>query len=269
MMKRLVFLKLGGSVITDKDHSNTANKRMIDTIAQEIAAAQEKDHDLSILLGHGSGSFGHHAAQKYGTRDGVATSEQWQGFVEVGARARELNQIVIERLIQAGVKALSVSPCSNILTEDHKIVTWDTSVLVQSLQQKLVPVIYGDVILDRKLGGVILSTEELFTWLALRLHPGKILLSGLERGVWKDFPNRSQLLAEINPQDFPAMQSGLLSSVSTDVTGGMRSKVGTMISLVQQLPALEIQIFSAVQLGNIYSTLLGAHQGTLIRNPKG
>lgn len=269
MKKRLVFLKLGGSVITDKDRPNSAHLDRIESIASEIRRALDEDPGLSLLLGHGSGSFGHHAARKYGTRDGVDSPQAWQGFCEVAMRAGELNQILTDRLVQAGVGALSVSPFSGIVCQNHEIVSWDTSVIKGCLTRDLVPVVYGDVILDRQLGGTILSTEELFAWLAMKLHPDQILLAGLEEGVWQDFPAKTQLVPVIDPHTFDTMQSDILSSASTDVTGGMRSKVKNMVSLVQRLAGLEVQIFSAQKDENVYSTLRGEHRGTLIRIAKG
>ena len=269
MEKRLVFLKLGGSVITDKDRPNSADLVRIQSIAAEIRRAVEDDPGLTLLIGHGSGSFGHHAANKYGTRDGVKTPQDRQGFCEVALRAAELNQILTEQLVLAGISALSVSPFSGILSSNRKITSWDTAVIKECLAQNLVPVIYGDVILDRQLGGTILSTEELFAWLALKFRPDQILLAGLEEGVWKDFPARTQLYTEINPLTFNDGQSQVQSSASTDVTGGMRSKVESMVALVRQAADLEVVIFSGQIEGNVYSTLKGEHRGTLIRKRKG
>lgn len=268
-MPGLIFLKLGGSIITNKDQTNTPDLDRIDAIAHEIKQALDLDSSLTLLIGHGSGSFGHHAAKKYGTRNGITTREGWFGFAEVALRARELNQIVMDRLVTSGVKAVSISPFSSVQAENCSITNWDISILSDCLFQRMVPVIYGDVILDRRLGGTILSTEELFAYLAPRLHPAKILLSGLEEGVWKDFPQKTQLINEINPDGITALQAEIRGSGSLDVTGGMFTKVQSMITLIKHLPALEVQIFSGVTPGNIYSSLLGEIKGTLIRNPKG
>ena len=35
-----------------------------------------------LIIGHGSGSFGHYMASKYGTRRGVNGPEQWMGFAK-------------------------------------------------------------------------------------------------------------------------------------------------------------------------------------------
>ncbi|NLE93206.1 MAG: uridylate kinase, partial [Chloroflexi bacterium] len=68
---RLTFLKLGGSLITDKDQPETALTDQIDDLLAQIAAWRQVNPDRRLLLGHGSGSFGHHTAAKFGTREGV------------------------------------------------------------------------------------------------------------------------------------------------------------------------------------------------------
>jgi isopentenyl phosphate kinase len=268
-MTRLIFLKLGGSVITDKDRTNTPNLERINAIAKAIKKALDQDPSLSILIGHGSGSFGHHAAKKFDTRDGVFTKEDWLGFTEVALRARELNQIVLGQLLQTGLPAVSISPFSEVFAENRHINFWNTTFISDCLIHHLVPVIYGDVILDSSIGGTILSTEELFAFLAPVLKPEQILLAGLEKGVWMDFPLKTQLISEIHPDDFAHLQSELKGSGSLDVTGGMFSKVQTMISIINQIPSLEVQIFSGQSPDNVYSTLMGDRIGTTIRNLKG
>jgi isopentenyl phosphate kinase len=268
-MPRLLFLKLGGSIITNKDQTNTPDLQRIDAIAHDIKLALDLDPSLTLLIGHGSGSFGHHAAKKYGTRNGITSQEGWHGFSEVALRARELNQIVFDHLVMAGINAISFSPFSGIQAENSRITNWDISIISDCLYHRLVPVIYGDVILDRRLGGTILSTEELFVYLAPRLQPERILLAGLEEGVWKDFPQNTQLIQEIHPHDIAALQAEIRGSGSPDVTGGMFTKVQSMTGLLKQLPSLEVQIFSASTPGNIQASLSGDHKGTLIRNPKG
>jgi len=267
-MPGLIFLKLGGSIITNKDQTNTPDATNIEIIANDIKQAIDKDPTLSIIIGHGSGSFGHHAANKYGTRNGITSQEGWSGFSEVALRARELNQIVVEKLVSSGVKAISISPFSGIQAENRRITNWDISIISDCLYQHLVPVIYGDVILDRRLGGTILSTEELFAYLAPRLQPERILLAGLEEGVWKDYPQNTQLIKEIHPEDITALQAEIRGSGSIDVTGGMFTKVQSMIGLLKQLPSLEVQIFSGTTQGNVLTSLLGGQKGTLISNRK-
>ena len=71
MSKEIVLLKLGGSLITDKDIPYTPRLDKLTDLAQEIKTVLDSSPDLLLILGHGSGSFGHVAAKKYGTRDGL------------------------------------------------------------------------------------------------------------------------------------------------------------------------------------------------------
>ncbi len=269
MKQELVFLKLGGSVITDKDQPNTPDLPRIQQFAAEIAQARKENTSLSILLGHGSGSFGHHAASQYQTREGVTAAVDWQGFAIVGERAKALNQELMRSFTDAGLPVVSFSPFSMVRSNRRQIMSWDISSFEVCLKLNLIPVIYGDVILDRSLGGTILSTEELFAYLAAKLHPSRVLLAGLEEGVWKDFPARESILKLITPGLEKDYDSTIHSSASKDVTGGMRSKVDAMLKLVEKVPELEIQIFSGVNPGSIYQVLQGSHIGTVIRNSKG
>ena len=93
---KLVFLKLGGSLITEKGTPQTPRPTLIRDLIQAVAEARREQPQLSVLLGHGSGSFGHVPAKKYGTRHGVKTGDQWRGFAEVWYQASALNRLVIE-----------------------------------------------------------------------------------------------------------------------------------------------------------------------------
>jgi len=59
----LIFLKLGGSLITEKSVWETARREVIERAAQEVKEAFE-ERAFQLLLGHGSGSFGHYPARK-------------------------------------------------------------------------------------------------------------------------------------------------------------------------------------------------------------
>jgi isopentenyl phosphate kinase len=245
----LVFLKLGGSLITDKTRPYTPRLEKLDDLAAQI-------------LGHGSGSFGHQAASQYGTRHGVAGAEAWRGFAEVWYQASTLNRLVVEALHSAGLPAITLSPAASVTAHEGKVFIWDLYPLKTTLSQGLLPVIHGDVVFDDELGGTILSTEDLFAHLARELRPSRILLAGLETGVWEHFPERTKLVRELTPQNGGQLSPGLGRSPGMDVTGGMQAKVNGMLALVEQVPGLEVLIFSGEKPGNIRRVLQGTTPGT-------
>ena len=258
----LVFLKLGGSLITDKTRPYTPRIETLDNLAIQIADALQDNLDLQLILGHGSGSFGHQAASQFGTRCGVSGPEAWRGFSEVWYQASALNRLVVEAIRRAGLPAVTLAPVSAVTARDGQLAAWDLTPLKAALANGLLPVLHGDVVFDEARGGTILSTEDLFAHLARQLHPERILLAGLEAGVWQDFPTRTRLLREMTRQIFTQQAPGLGRSTGADVTGGMQAKVTEMLALVEQVPGLEVLIFSGEKPGNTRRALQGENPGT-------
>jgi isopentenyl phosphate kinase len=260
----LQFLKLGGSLITQKQVPQSARPEVLARLADEIQRACQRDPSLRLVLGHGSGSFGHVSASRYGTRRGVRSPQEWLGFVEVWRDAQALNRLVVDILGQAGLPVIGLSPLASVTAQDGKVIQWDLAPLQSALQHGLIPVVYGDVIFDLQRGGTILSTEDLFFHLAEKLAPRRILLAGIEAGVWADFPACTRLIEEITPGSYSEVISSLAGAQAADVTGGMASKVQLSLDLVKTVPGLEILIFSGEQPGVTESALAGSSPGTLI-----
>lgn len=276
-MKELVFIKLGGSLITDKTKPYTPLLDMMDDLAHQITSTLQTQPDLHLVIGHGAGSFGHVAASEYKTRDGypkasplahrerdLTEENYWRGFAEVWYQASTLNRYVMESLHKAGLRAIALPPSSTVIASDGQVSLWDTTPIRMALAAGIVPVIFGDVVFDEVRGGTILSTENLFTYLVKALHPDRILLAGLEDAVWEDFPARTRKIDRITPQSFEEIKHGVGKSAAADVTGGMEAKVREMLDLVQNNPGLRIQIFSGTQPGNLVRTLMGELLGTEI-----
>ena len=263
-MSKLFFLKLGGSLITDKDTTYTPRPQTIKRLAQEIKRALTDSPQINLLLGHGSGSFGHVAGKAHGTRQGVKTPDQWLGFIEVWKAARALNQILVEIMLDEGLPVLAFPPSAMINAQSGKVIDWNLGPIQQALDHGLIPIVYGDVIFDQQLGGTIISTEELFTYLAYKLEPHKLLLSGIVPGVFADFPGCQTLIPKITPESRARIQSELQGSASVDVTGGMLQKVDDMLSLIEQFDQFEAIIFSGETPENLYNVILGSNVGTII-----
>lgn len=259
----LVFVKLGGSLITDKRREAAARPDILQRLAGELRQALDAAPDLRIVLGHGSGSFGHWEGSRYGTRAGVATPEAWEGFAQVSAAAARLNRIVVDAFLEAGVPVLSLQPSASALAEDGEIVALAADPLRRALAVGLAPLIFGDVAFDRARGGTILSTEDLFVHLAPILRPERILLLGNAPGV---LDNWRRVIPVVTPATYPQIAPFLRGSCCTDVTGGMADKVERMVSLVQKLPELRVWILTGQEPGNLKRALLdpGGTPGTHI-----
>ncbi len=259
----MIFLKLGGSLITDKAQPQTARPEILARLAQEIAQALNDRPGMALVVGHGSGSFGHPVAARFGTQRGAASAEDWRGFVEVWTAANQLHRLVVDALRRARVPALGLPPSACTVAEDGAIVEMMTEPVQRALEAGLVPVVGGDVAFDRQRGATIVSTERVFGFLARRLRPSRILLAGREPGVFADHPADTRLLEVITEKDLGRVP--VAGSDTPDVTGGMADKVRWAIDLVRSMPELEVRVFSGERPGSVSEALLGAQPGTLIR----
>jgi isopentenyl phosphate kinase len=131
-----------------------------------------------------------------------------------------------------------------------------------ALEHGLVPLVFGDVAVDEVRGGTIVSTEDVFGFLARALRPRRLLLAGLEPGVLTHFPG-GEVISLITPH---TPLAGVGASGAVDVTGGMANKVTEMLMLVQDVPGLEARVFSGLEPGQVRRALLaeGEPPGTRI-----
>jgi len=269
-LSELVLLKLGGSVITDKTKPYTARLEVIERVATEIKnALDERGDNLRLIIGHGSGSFGHEAAAKYQTHQGAVRPNSWLGFAEVAAAAAELNNIVTGALRQAGVPAIKFQPSASTRTRGEQLMYFETFPIKEVLEHGLVPVVYGDVSVDAKQGMSIVSTEKLFDNLARELSPDRIVLCGQVNGVYDSDPlsnPEAELIDTIDSTNWAEVEAMLGGSHGVDVTGGMFSKVREMYHLTLAMPPMQAMIMSAEEPGNLEAVLKGelVDFGTLI-----
>lgn len=256
----LVFLKLGGSLITDKRQAESPRLDVLERLSAEIADARRQNPALQLVIGHGSGSFGHVTARRYGTREGVRTPEQWQGFAITADAAARLNRIVAASLLKAGLPVWSISPGATLRCEDGRVMAGPEESVGLALERGLIPLVHGDVALDSVRGGTIASTEEIFDWMARSLSPQRIVLAGEVDGVFSAdplrFPN-AEPVREITLTNLTGLRAGLGGSHGTDVTGGMAAKIDQALAMAGRATGLEVIICGGLQAGNLTRALLG------------
>jgi len=252
----LIFLKIGGSLIT-KNRPYTLDLKKIRKISKEIAGLRKK-YKFKLLIGNGAGSFAHVSAKKFKTKEGYINEKSKIGHCIVQDDASTLNRILVKELIKAGERAISVQPSAFIFCSRKKIKSFFLEPIKNYLKHDLVPVVFGDVISDEKLGCTILSTEEIFKFLAKFLKPKKIILMSNVEGV---YDQRGKVIPEINRENFSKIQKFLGGAEKIDVTGGMAHKVKEAIEMAKG--GIEVFIIGGKK-GNLEKCLKGEKIGTKI-----
>ena len=267
----MVLLKLGGSLITDKRSPQTAREEVLLRIAEEVRVALTEVPELKMVLGHGSGSFGHPTASRYGVHKGLAGSDDWSGYSQTAVVAGRLNRLVTDAFLASGISVVPLQPSASARCRDGELVHLDAAPIEECLRRSLVPVVYGDVSFDTVRGSAIVSTEQIFAYLAPLLAPSRVILAGHVDGVFTADPLReggTRLLDEIRVSSLPEVESMLTGSRDTDVTGGMLAKVKTMCELIEAQPNLTVRIISGEREGLIRRALIdpAIKEGTLLRH---
>lgn len=260
----LTLIKLGGSLLTDKTKTHHFRQNVTSRIASEVKLAIRADSNKEIIIGHGSGSFGHVEAQKYNTINGVYTAEEWLGFTKVGQVASELSQLVTQEFVKQNVPLFRFQPSSSLVANNKTIVSMEVDRIKQAIANGLIPMLHGDVAFDNTIGGTIISTETLFIYLLSRFEVSRIILLGEVDGVLDE---NGIVIPQITPETIDEIKDSLQGSRGVDVTGGMYQKVMDMVHLVEKYPQLEVTIANgniAGVLPNLLSTNI--HLGTRIKS---
>lgn len=252
----IILIKIGGSLITDKNKPFTLKKKALKSIAKEIKKAF-KNTNKHLIIGHGAGSFAHFPAKKYNTINGAKTKKDIFGMAKVCNAACQLNRIVVNQLINIGLPAVSISPFSSILSKNYKPQKVFTSPIQNLLKNKALPVVYGDVICDTLKGCTIFSTERVLGILGEKLNKlgfkiEKIIQCGQTNGVYNADGKTIKL---INNKNFSIYKKSLGDSGGIDVTGGMLHKVEQSLNLAKAgIPAL---IIDGVNHGTLSKAVAG------------
>lgn len=234
----VVAVKLGGSLITEKGGDAEARDDVISRLAAEVAEAAGAI-DERVLLGHGSGSFGHPTAAEHDLRDGAESPEERLGLSLTQDRAARLHRRVTDALRDVGLPAFSVAPSSAAVADDGDVDEFAAGPLLRALRGGFLPVVYGDVMMDHSRGATIASTEAVLLRLASALEEGgwrvrRVLWLGTTDGVLGSDGRPVPRIETGGPAGGRRVLASVGGSEATDVTGGMRHRVETALELARR-----------------------------------
>lgn len=250
MDKKVILLKLGGSVVTDKTGTGAIEYARLATLAGVIAARP----DLQLVLVHGAGSCGHPEAQEYHIQEGVGP-ENKAGIAVTHEAVAALNLAVVAALREHGVDAVGVHPLAACRAESGQLISCECIPIAQLVRLGITPVLHGDVVMDARRGACIISGDQIIRYLALALDAGRVGLATDVPGVL----DRGAVVPEITRDSVGRLSIGC--SGNTDVTGGMKGKITELLALAEE--GVESHIF---HISRIEDFLDGKdHGGTIVR----
>ena len=262
VLKDLILVKLGGSVITEKDKISTENLPAIKRLANEIFEAR-KEKDFNLIIGNGAGSFAHVPAKEYEIHKGEIRPDTWYGFAKTQDAASRLNRIIVKELIEAGNQAVSVQASTSCISNQNIIDYWYLEPVEKFLEKDIIPVPYGDPCIDREMGCCIISTDEIMRYLAENLTTKRVIMVSNVNGVLRDKNNPDSVIPEITRENFEEIKEDITDPEGIDVTGGMIFKIDKLLQLADN--GVESVIINGLVEGNLKKALLDKNIGTIIR----
>jgi isopentenyl phosphate kinase len=216
LIKIMILIKLGGSIITNKEKPMTSNKNSIMAIASSLKNISEP-----LVVIHGGGSFGHYWSVKY---DMHTKPERYsvKGVAAVKNSMVKLNNIVLESFLEAGLKPYCLPP-SDFMSSDKPQVNKVKEIL-KIAKTGLTPISYGDAMWFGKNKFYILSGDKIMGILSKILRPRLAVFVTNVDGVYSDMKSK-RLLNEITNE------KPITSKVTMDVTGGMSRKIKEAFSI--------------------------------------
>ena len=259
---KTIVLKIGGSVITDKNGDLAAKTEAINRLAEEVAKANVKN----LIVVHGGGSFGHPTAQKHSIKDGFKQDGQRIGFAETHHVMTVLNGLVMDAFVWHEIPAVSIAPSSCVITENGRIKQFEDAALQMLMKMEFTPVLYGDTTVDEKLGFTVLSGDQIVTHLALKFNACKIIMGVDTDGLYNVDPKtdkNAKLYQHLTLEDLCTLQSKLAKPTLADVTGGMLGKANELLPAVEK--GIPVSIVNGAKANRVYRALTGEKvEGTII-----
>ena len=100
----MILIKLGGSIITNKEKPLSPRKKTIDNILKEIGKIKEP-----VIIVHGGGSYGHYWSVKYDMHTKPAKTTP-KGVAIVKNSMVELNKIILDSAVKNKVNSYCLPP---------------------------------------------------------------------------------------------------------------------------------------------------------------
>ena len=206
----MILIKLGGSIITNKEKPLSARRKTIDNILNQIKRIREP-----MILVHGGGSYGHYWSVKYDMHTKPAKYDM-RGVSIVKNSMIDLNKIILDSAVKNRINAYCLPPTD--FMNGNKPIKNKILTINEIAKSGLTPVTYGDALWFGKKKSYILSGDIIMTVIGKILKPRLSVFVLDVDGVYSNTKSKKLI------HDFKK-EKPVISKNKIDVTGGMTRKI--------------------------------------------
>ena len=206
----MILIKLGGSIITNKEKPLSARRKTIDNILNQINRIREPK-----ILVHGGGSYGHYWSVKYDMHTKPAKYDM-RGVSIVKNSMIDLNKIILNSAVKNRINAYCLPPTD--FMNGNKPIKNKILTINEIAKSGLTPVTYGDALWFGKKKSYILSGDVIMSMIGKILKPRLSIFVLDVDGVYSNTKSKKLI------RDFKK-EKPIISKNKIDVTGGMTRKI--------------------------------------------
>ena len=206
----MILIKLGGSIITNKEKPLSARRKTIGNILNQIKRIREP-----MILVHGGGSYGHYWSVKYDMHTKPAKYDM-RGVSIVKNSMIDLNKIILDSAVKNRINAYCLPPTD--FMNGNKPIKNKILTINEIAKSGLTPVTYGDALWFGKKKSYILSGDIIMTVIGKILKPRLSVFVLDVDGVYSN--TKSKKLIHDFKKEKPIIRKNKI-----DVTGGMTRKI--------------------------------------------
>jgi len=254
-INEIILLKLGGSLLTDKNRPFSIREDVVKSAIQQIIDAKEK-----LILIHGGGSFGHPLAKEYNISKGLNPSipNQILGLAKTHQSMNKFNSYLINLFLEKKYPALSIQASSIFIKDSNNISTQSIDMIETALDLNILPILYGDIILDKQGSFSIISGDQIILELCENLkkyNVSKVIFTMETDGLYIDdkFSKENCILAtECYSDELESLELANLGQ-KIDVTGGIKGKLNFIKQICKN--NIPVQLINGLKEEFIYKSL--------------
>ena len=206
----MILIKLGGSIITNKQKPLSPRKKTIDSILKEIGKIKEP-----VIIVHGGGSYGHYWSVKYDMHTKPAKTSP-KGVAIVKNSMVELNKIILDSAVKNKINSYCLPPTD--FMNGNKAIKSKILTINDISKSGLTPITFGDALWFGQKKSYILSGDVIMTTIGKILKPRLSLFVLDVDGVYSDLKTKKLI------HDFKKEKPEIKNN-KMDVTGGMTRKI--------------------------------------------
>ncbi|QEE15385.1 isopentenyl phosphate kinase [Promethearchaeum syntrophicum] len=231
----VIIVKLGGSILTDKNIPNSIKEKEIKSLISQISDNYHISTQPKIIIIHGAGSFGHPLANSFSIQNGLNQNipNQILGLAKTHQSVRKLNNKIINSFLGKNIPVLSLTTSSIFYQEGTNLKFTGFNHIESLLDIGIIPILFGDILIHDSNNFSILSGDRVIYEICnsfsssnnTKYRIDKIIFCFDKDGlIISNGEEDSSVIPIIKLKDIDLLQLKTFED-SIDVTGNIRGKL--------------------------------------------